>query len=142
MYTIVHLPTNTVYALNTDNRLRLVFFKKYDNARYVAESLSTHIEQYKTLPELSDQLCLQHPKNRRHSTSLDSRRINDLWVRRCELTHTTALNMGTRGLGITVVDSLDWNGSDWNPKARDLDLVADPSSVMLMMQLDNDLLLE
>ena len=142
MYNIVHLPTNTVYALKNNNRLHVVFFRKFDNARYVADSLSAHYDRYKQLPELSEELCLQHPKSARTPTSMDARRVNDLWVQRRDITHSTALQLGTRGLGLTVVDCLGWTDTDWNPNVRHVDLKSDPTSFLYMLSLDNDMLLE
>ena len=142
MYNIVHLPTNTVYALKNNNRLNVVFFRKFDNARYVAESLSAHYERYKQLPELSEELCLQHPKSVRPRTSMDARRLDDMWVQRRDITHSTALRLGTHGLGLTVVDSLDWTDTDWHPAVRHVDLKSDTTAFLYMLSLDNDMLLE
>lgn len=142
MYNIVHLPTNTVYALKNDNRLHVVFFRKFDNARYVGESITAHYDRYKQLPEMSEMLCLQRPNDTRQRTSMDARRIDDMWVQRCDITHSTALRLATHGLGMTVVDALNWTDNDWCPTIRHVNLKTDAAAFLYTLTQDNDMLLE
>jgi hypothetical protein len=108
MYTIIHLPTNTYYSLiNTKSKHKVVFFRKYDDAKYVADSLSTHNWIYESFPSDSKELYIMKPYQKKKK-ALE----NFIWVKRKPLSTKTILDLSTRNLDLMLVNDLRWDDDD------------------------------
>ena len=59
IHTIIHLPTNTYYyLLHTKSKHNVVVLKKYEDAKYVADSWSTHNWIYDSCPSDNKELYI------------------------------------------------------------------------------------
>lgn len=108
MYAIVHLPSNTYYSLkHTPNKHKVVFFRNFDQAKYVADSLSTHNWIYDSFPHDSKELYIMKPYQKKKK-ALE----NFIWVKKKTLSTKTILDLSTRNLDLMLVNDLQWDDDD------------------------------
>lgn len=138
MYTILHLPSNTLYSLTkTPERHTVVFFKRYDHAKYVADSLSTHYWIYGKMPKVSKELHLMKPYQKKRE-SLD----NHIWVQEKSLSRHCAIELGTRNLDVMVVKDILWIDDDrYDLNLQHFTLKCEANGFVQMMELDNDIVI-
>jgi len=135
MYNIVHLPTNTCYALNnSDNKHSILFFKEYDDARYVADSLATHMWIYGNLPHANNELYMMKPyQKKKHA--LDHK----LWVFKYDDFSMRRLHeIGLRNLDISIVKNIEWlNDDTYDIDIKHFELDLDLESFANSLHLDH-----
>ena len=105
MYTILHLPTNTYYGLHAKDRSKhtVVFFRNYDQAKYVADSLATHQWVYGKLPSPSTELYIMKPYQKKQN-ALEYR----LWVQKRQASLRCMKEVGMRHLDVSFVKNIEW----------------------------------
>lgn len=138
MYTIVHLPTNTFYGLNRTEKHSVVYFKKYENAKYVADSLSTHVWIYGSMPKESKELHMMKPYQKKRE-ALE----NHIWVQKRDLSKQWLMQLGMRNLNVLVVKNIDWLDDDeYDADIENYSLESDNAAFLKMVELDNEIVVE
>lgn len=138
MYTILHLPSNTLYSLRkTPERHTVVFFKQYDNAKYVADSLSTHYWIYGKMPNVSKELHLMKPYQKKRE-SLE----HHIWVQEKPFSRHCAIELGSRNLDVVVVKDIMWLDDDeYDLNIQHFSLECEEEVYLQMMELDHDIVI-
>lgn len=138
MYTILHLPSNTLYGLKKPpEKYCVVFFKKYDNAKYVADSLSTHYWIYGRFPDKSKELHLMKPYQKK-CEALD----HHIWVQDKTFSRHYAIELGTRNLDVAVINDIIWLDDDnFDLNIQHFTLDCERNASLHILELDNDIVI-
>jgi len=140
MYAILHLPTNTYYALRPREATKhsMVFFRDYDHAKYVADSLATHHWIYGKLPPPSDELYLMKPYQKKQEAS-----EHHLWVAKRNASMRCIQDVGTRQLDISLVNALRWLDDDtYDVDMKWYELDVNTPTYLESLALDNQIVIE
>ena len=140
MYTIHHLPSSTYYCLQSPktNKHSIVCFKKYEHAKYIADSISTHIWIHRSLPEINSELCIMKPYQKKNQ-ALE----NKLWVKKQAISNKFIQDVGSRNLEIALIDELSWIDDDkYNVNINYLQLNMNNEAFIYSLALDNEILFE
>jgi len=102
-YSILHLPSNTLYSVQNDKKNSVLFFKKYDNAKYVADSLSTYKWIYNSFPNEINEIHIMKKYQKKHE-ALESK----LWVKQTQLNVKNIQDFATRNLDVFLINNINW----------------------------------
>lgn len=135
MYAIFHLPTSTYYSLKGDGKHNVVYFRQYEHAKYIADSLSTHKWIYNHLPENNSELYVMKP----YQTKRESME-NNIWVQKQRLSMKTLHDLACRNLDITLVNELKWiNDDSYEIDSKNIQLTPTEDLFKLSLTMDNDI---
>lgn len=140
MYSIIHLPTQTFYGLqnNTKTRHSIVYFRYYDQAKYVADSLATYKWIYNELPQVSQELYMMKPYQVKKNANDHS-----LWIQKSSLSSRSVQNVGTRNLHISVINKIRWiDDETYDLDIKHYEMQSSLSSLITSLEMDHDLLIE
>mgnify|MGYP001443282327 FL=1 len=138
MYAIIHLPTQTYYSLKNDSKHNVVYFRQYEHAKYIADSLSTHKWIYNHLPENNKELYVMKP----YQTKREAME-NKLWVQKQSISMKTLHDLATRNLDITLVNDLKWlNDDSYEVDAKNIELTAAEDLFKMALNMDNDIVVQ
>tara|TARA_Y100000389_G_scaffold205016_1_gene262009 strand:+ start:11859 stop:12281 length:423 start_codon:yes stop_codon:yes gene_type:complete len=140
MYSIIHLPTQTLYGLHNNSKTRhsVVYFRTYDHAKYVADSLATHEWIYNQLPAVSRELYMMKPYQVKKNA-----RDHSLWIHKTTLSSRSVQNIGTRNLHISVVNDIRWIDDDtYDINIKHYEMESSLTSLITSLEMDHDLLIE
>lgn len=132
MYSIIHLPTNTLYSVQNNKKHSVLFFKKYNTAKYVADSLSTYNWIYNSFPDNNDEIFLmkQYQKKRE---ALESK----LWIKNTQLTIKNVQDFATRNVDIFYINNINWiDDENYNVDGTNIELTS--SFELTQVSLEND----
>ena len=133
MYSIIHLNTNSYYALIHNDKHSVVFFDRFKDAKYVADSLATHTWIYGHLPNMSNELHMM----KRYQKKQNSFKHN-IWVTNRKFSKHRVHELGLRNLNASVVKSIKWNNDDeYNVDISHLFLHVDMETYAKVVSLDN-----
>lgn len=137
MYTILHLPSNTYYAIQ-NNKYSVAMFKQYKDAKYVADSLATHKWVYGKLPTVNTALFVMKPYQKKQEA-----------LEHCLCVKTEALsmryvqNIGTRNLNISLIDAIQWKDDHtYDVDIRHIELSASNKAYKESLELDANIIIE
>ena len=138
MYAIIHLPTGTYYSLKSDSKHNVVYFRQFDHAKYVADSLSTHQWIYNHLPYNTSELYIMKPyKTKRQAME------NKIWVEKQSISMTTLRDLATRNLDITLINDWKWiNDESYELDSKNIELTASDDLFKLALNMDNDIVIQ
>jgi hypothetical protein len=137
-YCIKHLPTNTLYAVKSSKKQCVVFFKKYDVAKYVADSISTNKWIYNTLPDESKELYIMK-KYQVKRQAMESK----LWVHNQRLSVKYVKDLASRNVDLMIIDDIEWiNDENYNVLGQHVQLTATEDLLRQSLEIDNELLFE
>ena len=138
MYAIIHLPTQTYYSLKNDSKHNVVYFRQYEHAKYIADSLSTHKWIYNHLPENNKELYVMKP----YQTKREAME-NKLWVQKQSISMKTLHDLATRNLDITLVNDLKWLDDDsYEVDAKNIELTVAEDLFKMALNMDNDIVVD
>lgn len=138
MYAIIHLPTQTYYSLKNDSKHNVVYFRQYEHAKYIADSLSTHKWIYNHLPENNKELYVM----KLYQTKREAME-NKLWVQKQNISMKTLHDLATRNLDITLVNDLKWlNDDSYEVDAKNIELTAAEDLFKMALNMDNDIVVD
>ena len=138
MYAIIHLPTQTYYSLKNDSKHNVVYFRQYEHAKYIADSLSTHKWIYNHLPENNKELYVM----KLYQTKREAME-NKLWVQKQSISMKTLHDLATRNLDITLVNDLKWlNDDSYEVDAKNIELTAAEDLFKMALNMDNDIVVD
>lgn len=138
MYAIIHLPTQTYYSLKNDSKHNVVYFRQYEHAKYIADSLSTHKWIYNHLPEDNKELYVM----KLYQTKREAME-NKLWVQKQSMSMKTLHDLATRNLDITLVNDLKWlNDDSYEVDAKNIELTVAEDLFKMALNMDNDIVVQ
>ena len=138
MYAIIHLPTQTYYSLKNDSKHNVVYFRQYEHAKYIADSLSTHKWIYNHLPENNKELYVM----KLYQTKREAME-NKLWVQKQSISMKTLHDLATRNLDITLVNDLKWlNDDSYEVDAKNIELTVAEDLFKMALNMDNDIVVQ
>lgn len=138
MYAIIHLPTQTYYSLKNDSKHNVVYFRQYEHAKYIADSLSTHKWIYNHLPENNKELYVM----KLYQTKREAME-NKLWVQKQSISMKTLHDLATRNLDITLVNDLKWlNDDSYEVDAKNIELTVAEDLFKMALNMDNDIVVD
>lgn len=120
MHFILHTPTQTTYGLqrkiddtNTmyKHKHTLVAFRREDDAKCVANSLSIYFRRYGHFPN-SDTVFVAKPKNKKTTDNFHDIH-DDLLIYTNNIHMNYIQNIGSRNLDLICVDEIRWNVNDY-----------------------------
>lgn len=139
MYSILHLPSNTMYSIkNNNNKHSVLYFKKYDNAKYIADSLATYKWIYDKFPTTNKDIYVmkQYQKKR---DALESK----LWVKKTNLTCKNLRDLATRNVDIFYIKDLDWvDDENFNIRGKNIEFTSTLELIQLSLENDYQILIE
>lgn len=126
MYSIKHLPSNTLYGIkhSKSDKHTIVYFNNYENAKITADSLATYMNNNK-YPPASDTLYLL-PKH----VSKQAFYKEKLWIEYKTLNYKHIKDLGNHNLDFLIVNNiiyhdngtynLEYKHFKINPQLQDL----------------------
>ena len=138
MYSIIHLPSNTVYSIQNEKKNSVLFFKKYDNAKYVADSLSTYKWIYNSFPSDINEIHMMK-KYQKKREALESK----LWVKQTQLNVKNVHDLATRNVDIFLINDIDWiDDENFHIDGHNIELSATLELTQLSLKNDYQILIE
>jgi hypothetical protein len=116
----------------------VVFFREYDHAKYVADSLATHNWIYGHLPEPSDELYLMKPYQKKQDAL-----SHQIWVQKRNVSMRCVQDVGTRNLDFMLVNDIQWIDDDtYNLEMKQYELDVNGPTYVESLALDNHIVIE
>ena len=124
--------------MKNDSKHNVVYFRQYEHAKYIADSLSTHKWIYNHLPENNKELYVMKP----YQTKREAME-NKLWVQKQSISMKTLHDLATRNLDITLVNDLKWlNDDSYEVDAKNIELTAAEDLFKMALNMDNDIVVD
>lgn len=138
MYSIIHLPSNTLYSIQNEKKNSVLFFKKYDNAKYVADSLSTYKWIYNSFPNEVNEIHMMK-KYQKKNEALE----NKLWVKQTHLTVKNIHDLATRNLDVFLINNINWiDDENFHIDGHNIELTCTTELFQLSLENDYQILIE
>lgn len=137
-YSIIHLPSNTFYSIQNDKKNSVLFFKKYDNAKYVADSLSTYKWIYNSFPSDINEIHMMK-KYQKKREALE----NKLWVKQTQLNVKNVQDFATRNLDVFIINNINWiDDENYHIDGQNIELTCTNELFQFTLENDYQMLIE
>lgn len=138
MYSILHLPSNTLYSVQNNKKHSVLFFKKYDNAKYVADSLSTYKWIYNSFPENNTGIHMMK-KYQKKRQALESK----LWIKKTPLTIKNVHDFATKNVDIFYITDIKWiDDENYHVDGNNIELSSTFELTKVSLEHDYQILIE
>ena len=137
-YSIIHLPSNTFYSIQNDKKNSVLFFKKYDNAKYVADSLSTYKWIYNSFPSDINEIHMMKKYQKKHE-ALE----NKLWVKQTQLNVKNVQDFATLNLDVFLINNIIWiDDENYHIDGQNIELTCTNELFQFTLENDYQMLIE